>query len=113
MTVNLARFYRKGTTQFVLARALPRSGAEGFKSTESWEPCSGKFNDVNERVGGYYDIYTDVYNPGPYRSNRSAMYYVKATWVANKSDTTADLTTKVNAAANAAGYRRPDGSAIT
>lgn len=108
--VNVVRFYRLGSTQFVLAQGLPRSGGTAYRTDESWATASGKFNDPGEASGSYVDLYDDIYRSPVL--NRTAMYYAAPVWLANKTATDAVLTSKVNTALTGAGFTRPDGSII-
>ena len=109
--INMVRFFRNGATDFVLARGVSRGASVGYnKPTESWEPASAPFNDSGEASGNYYDLYDDIYHKPI--TNRDAMYYAKDVWTANTGATSADLTVKVNAALNGAGYDRGNGKSI-
>ena len=110
VAINIVRFYRVGAVMFVLARAVTRGSAVGYNRKETWAPSSVPFNDPGEASGNYYDIYDDIYHRTG--ANRDAMYYIAPVWVANKTDSDADLMTKVNAALVGAGYDRGHGKPI-
>ena len=89
-----SRFFRLSADQFILVTGLPRSTAKGHRTTEGWAPASGIF-------------------ALPIRRRTQAMNDVKAVWAANKAADDATLLSLINAALTAAGYVRPNRSAIT
>ncbi len=91
---DIGRFYRNGASKFILVTGIARSGGVGYRTTEGWETVSGRF-------------------AVPVNLKAQVVSAVAATWLANTATDSGTLTTLVNADLNAAGYRRPNGSAIT
>jgi hypothetical protein len=112
--MNISRFYRNGTSQFVLVGSIARTGAIGYRTSEGWERASGLFNDEGDTTyspGPYPSSYSDDYDGG--ETTGGAMKAAAPSWVVNKSDTNDVLISAVNTALTDAGYARPDGTVIT
>jgi len=77
----------------VLAFGPDRSRLTSHTDSEGWEKVSGHF-------------------AFPWDTRDAVLATIQAAWVANKAGTVAALTTALNNALNAAGYRRADGTAV-
>jgi hypothetical protein len=110
VAINIVRFYRVGSTDFVLVKAVTRGATVGYNRNESWAPVSAPFNDSGEASGSYYDLYDDIYHRQSI--NRDAMHYIAPVWQVNTTDSDADLMVKVNSALVGAGYDRGYGKPI-
>ena len=77
--LNVSRFYRKGTSRFVLVGSVARTGAVGYRASEGWERASGLFDDpgaLTSSVQEYLDTYSDTYHGTLYAGYASPLFHV-------------------------------------